>query len=133
MIILWKKWRCTASEKRLKLRGGRTPHTNTYTRKAIRRLDSVIHFPCCPALLSRNKNSPRGFIWTGKSEEMHFWNILDIGGTIYHIDFSWRQFPPGSSVVRWALLSEDDPDSEATVKRIETLLKRVQDYIKNKT
>ena len=75
----------------------------------------------------------RGFIWTGKSEEMHFWNILDIGGTIYHIDFSWRQFPPGSSVVRWALLSEDDPDSEATVKRIETLLKRVQDYIKNKT
>lgn len=75
----------------------------------------------------------RGFIWTGKSEETHFWNILDIGGTIYHIDFSWRQFPPGSSVVRWALLSEDDPDSEATVKRIETLLKRVQDYIKNKT
>lgn len=75
----------------------------------------------------------RGFILTGKSEEMHFWNILDIGGTVYHIDLSWRQFPPGSSVVRWTLLSEDDPDSEATMKRIETLLERVQDYLKNKT
>lgn len=71
----------------------------------------------------------RGFVWTGEKEEIHFWNILDVNGTTYHIDFSWRQFPPGSAVRRFELLSDDDSDSEVTVKRIETLLKRVQDYL----
>ena len=129
----WKKWRCIIiSEKHLKLRGGRTPHTNTYTRREIRRWGSVIPLPALSSTIFPETKIARGFIWTGKSEEMHFWNVLDIGGTIYHIDLSWRQFPPGSPVVRWALLSEDNSDGEVTVKRIKTLLKRVQDYLKNK-
>lgn len=71
----------------------------------------------------------RGFVWTGEKEEIHFWNVLEVNGVEYHIDFSWRQFPPGSAVRRYGPLNEDDPDSEVTLKRIETLLSRVQDYL----
>jgi hypothetical protein len=28
----------------------------------------------------------KGKVWTGKSEEIHFWNGLSIGDTWYHID-----------------------------------------------
>ena len=71
----------------------------------------------------------RGFVWTGEREEMHFWNILEAAGVTVHIDFSWRQFPPGSVVRRYEPLAKDNVDSEVTVQRIKTLLERVQNYL----
>ncbi len=76
-----------------------------------------------------NTHIVRGMVWTGNAEEVHVWNVLAVDGTTYHIDLSWRQFPPGSVVKSYAILLEDGTDSEATLKRIETLLQRVQDYL----
>jgi hypothetical protein len=72
----------------------------------------------------------KGHVWTGASLETHFWNTLNVGGITYHIDFSWRQFPPGSVVRDYRPLTEEESvDSAATVKRCEVLLQRVKDYL----
>ena len=31
----------------------------------------------------------KGKVWTGESEEIHFWNGLPVGDEWYHIDLSW--------------------------------------------
>ena len=72
----------------------------------------------------------KGQVWTGKALETHFWNTLNVNGTKYHIDFSWRQFPSGSAVRSFRLLTKKEfSDSEATVKRVDLLMQRVQDYL----
>ncbi|HTP91017.1 MAG TPA: hypothetical protein VMJ52_04740 [Xanthobacteraceae bacterium] len=72
----------------------------------------------------------KGKVWTGESEEIHFWNGLRVGDEWYHIDLSWRQFPVGSVVREFVALDRHDlGDSEATIQRCALLLKRVEDYL----
>jgi hypothetical protein len=68
-----------------------------------------------------------GKVWTGKREELHFWNGLLVGKVWYHIDLTWQQFPAGSLVQDFAVLSRETlVDSDETVQRCTTLLQRVK-------
>ena len=72
----------------------------------------------------------KGTVWTGRSEGVHFWNGLPVGGCFYHIDLSWQQFPPGSVVRGFAMLDRDSlNDSEATLHRCALLLRRVEHHL----
>jgi hypothetical protein len=67
-----------------------------------------------------------GEVWNGQEVETHFWNVLDHGGTLVHIDLSWQQFPAGSSVRAFAIRDRSTlGDSLDTSKRVEILLLRV--------
>lgn len=71
-----------------------------------------------------------GQVWTGKAMEKHFWNLLVVGGVEYHLDLSWQQFPYGSAVKEYRVRDRKTlGDSEATIKRVELLLKRVKEYL----
>ena len=73
----------------------------------------------------------KGKVWTGESEEIHFWNGLLAGGQWYHIDLSWQQFPAGSVVKEFVVLDRQDlGDSEDTIQRCDLLLKRVEGYFR---
>ena len=73
----------------------------------------------------------KGKVWTGVSEEIHFWNGLRVGDEWYHIDSSWQQFPTGSVVREFIVLDRQDlDDSEATIQLCALLLKRVEDYFR---
>ena len=68
-----------------------------------------------------------GRVWTGKKMEKHFWNIRQDGEDIYHIDFSWSQFPTGSVVKSFKIRDRETlGDGPETLKRIDLLLKRVE-------
>lgn len=72
----------------------------------------------------------KGNVDTGKSVEVHLWNGLRVGEQWYHIDLSWQQFPPGSTVIDFVVLDRENlGDSEATIQRCALLLKRVEDYL----
>lgn len=72
----------------------------------------------------------KGIVWTGTSEEIHFWNGLPVGNDWYHIDLSWQQFPVGSIVREFTVLDRQNlGDSEATLRRCELLLKRVENHL----
>ena len=72
----------------------------------------------------------KGAVWTGKALEVHFWNVLRIGASDYHIDFTWQQFPHGSTVQQFAIIARDElHDSAATTRRCSLLLSRVEDYL----
>lgn len=74
----------------------------------------------------------KGRVWTGESEETHFWNGLPVGDEWYHIDLSWQQFPAGSVVREFLVLDRRElDDSEATTQRCALLLKRVESYLHN--
>jgi hypothetical protein len=74
----------------------------------------------------------KGNVWTGESEEIHFWNGLRVGDKWYHIDFSWDQFPASSVVREFVILDRHNlGDSEATLERCALLLKRVETYLSN--
>ena len=76
----------------------------------------------------------KGRVWTGESEEVHFWNGLPIDDEWYHIDLSWRQFPVGSVVREFRVLDRHDlDDSQATIQRCALLLERVESYLRNWT
>ena len=67
-----------------------------------------------------------GDVWTGTCAECHFWNVRIVGNTIEHIDLSWQQFPPGSTVQKFEVLDRMTlGDSPATIDRCELLLRRV--------
>jgi hypothetical protein len=67
-----------------------------------------------------------GEVWTGEDIEAHFWNVVDKNGTVVHVDLSWSQFPPGSSVRAYAVRDRATfGDGPETVRRVETLLGRV--------
>jgi hypothetical protein len=73
----------------------------------------------------------KGKVWTGESEEVHFWNALSVGDDWYHIDLSWQQFPAGSVVQEFVVLDrQDSGDSEATIQRCALLLMRVEGYFR---
>lgn len=72
----------------------------------------------------------RGKVWNGKDLETHFWNGLLVGGILYHIDLTWQQFPTGSSVRDFKILDRKSlNDSQETIGRCETLLRRVNSYL----
>jgi hypothetical protein len=74
----------------------------------------------------------KGKVWTGESEETHFWNGLLVGDEWYHIDLSWRQFPVGSVIREFVVLDRRfTGDSEATILRCALLLTRVEGYLRN--
>ncbi len=72
----------------------------------------------------------RGKVWNGNTIEIHFWNGLVVDGIVYHIDLSWQQFPPLSSVREFEILDRKLlNDSKETIERCEILLQRVSHYI----
>jgi hypothetical protein len=72
----------------------------------------------------------KGIVWTGASEEVHFWNGLRVGQDWHHIDLTWQQFPAGSIVRELVVLGPLDlTDGPVTTKRCAILLKRVEDYL----
>ena len=74
-----------------------------------------------------------GEVWTGKSTEKHFWNVLTINGEEYHIDLTWRQFPAGSSVQSYRIRNRNTlGDGERTIRRVELLHERVKEYLADK-
>ena len=71
-----------------------------------------------------------GEVWTGVRIEHHFWNVISVGGTLRHIDFTWQQFPPGSCVRSFTVRDRHTlGDSPATIARIDLLRRRVQAYL----
>ena len=67
----------------------------------------------------------KGKVWNGKEIETHFWNGLMIDGVLYHIDLTWQQFPPGSTVREFKILDRDLLDDSAqTIVRCELLKQR---------
>jgi hypothetical protein len=71
-----------------------------------------------------------GQVRTGKGIEKHFWNVLVSDGITYHIDFTWQQFPSGSSVKSYKVRDRNTlGDSPRTIERVELLLKRVESYL----
>jgi hypothetical protein len=76
----------------------------------------------------------KGFVWTGKNEEVHFWNGLQVDDIWFYVDLTWQQFPTGSIVREFVVLDRSDlSDSEATTRRCSILLKRVQSYLSKTT
>lgn len=74
----------------------------------------------------------KGEVWTGKRIEVHFWNVLIVGDSYYHIDLSWQQFPHGSSIKEYQILDRKTlGDSQETTERYEILLRRVLQYLKS--
>ncbi len=71
-----------------------------------------------------------GEVWTGKSTEKHFWNLLKKEGKEYHIDFTWQQFPGGSVIKNFKIRDRNNlGDGPETLKRVDILLKRVEAYL----
>lgn len=71
-----------------------------------------------------------GEVWTGIKNEKHFWNILNNNGATYHIDFTWQQFPKGSVVKSFKVRDRATlGGSPETIKRVNQLLKRVEDFL----
>lgn len=72
-----------------------------------------------------------GQIWTGKGLEKHFWNVLTVNGEEYHIDFTWQQFPAGSSVRSYKIRDRNTlGDSEETIQRVGLLKGRVDEFLR---
>jgi hypothetical protein len=75
----------------------------------------------------------KGRVWTGASLEDHFWNVRTVDTTIYHIDFTWQQFPSHSVVRDFRELTGDElHDSASTVTRCALLKRRVLRYIQGR-
>jgi hypothetical protein len=74
-----------------------------------------------------------GQVWTGRSTEKHFWNLLEVNGVMYHIDLTWQQFPHGSKVLNYKIRDRNGlGDSQKTTDRCELLRQRVTQYLVNK-
>ena len=68
----------------------------------------------------------KGTVWTGAAEEVHFWNVLPVGGHRMSLDLTWEQFPAGSRISTGEVLDRTRfSDSAATVRRCDLLLSRV--------
>jgi hypothetical protein len=71
-----------------------------------------------------------GDVWTGKSVETHFWNVLIADGNEYHIDMTWQQFSPGSAVRSFRVRDRETlGDSSPTIERCNLLRDRVVSYL----
>lgn len=72
----------------------------------------------------------RGTVWTGSTEETHFWNVLQTGAHTLVLDLTWQQFPPGSVVTHHEILDRDAlGDSPPTVERCQRLLAAVVHHL----
>ena len=72
----------------------------------------------------------KGLVWTGESEEIHFWNALRAGEHWFHIDLTWHQFPHGSSIRSFAVLDRANlGDGPETISRCERLRQRVSEFL----
>jgi hypothetical protein len=68
-----------------------------------------------------------GDVLTDAGVEAHFWNVVRANETVEHIDLTWSQFPAGSSVRTYAVRDRSTyGDGPETVRRVETLLRRVR-------
>jgi hypothetical protein len=68
-----------------------------------------------------------GEVLTPGGPEKHFWNVIRTRDGYLHIDFTWQQFPSGSSIRNWKIRDRRTlNDSPPTVKRVELLLSRVR-------
>ena len=71
-----------------------------------------------------------GQVLTDKSIEKHFWNVIEVDGVTYHIDFTWQQFPKGSIVQSYKVRDRTKlGDGPETIKRVELLLERVKRHL----
>ena len=71
-----------------------------------------------------------GEVWTGKSIEKHFWNLLLTDGVEHHIDLTWQQFPDGTEVKNWRVRERESlGDSQETVDRVTLLFERVNRHV----
>ncbi len=71
-----------------------------------------------------------GQVWTGKGLEKHFWNVLVSNGEEYHMDFTWQQFPTGSSVRSYKIRDRNElGDGQQTIQRVELLKSRVKEFL----
>lgn len=73
-----------------------------------------------------------GNVMTPSGIEKHFWNCMKTPeGLEMHIDFTWHQFPRGSSVGTWQIRDRKSlGDSEPTLQRVALLLRRVKKHLK---
>ena len=80
-----------------------------------------------------NTEIVEGQIWTGVQTEKHFWNLLKSkDGSVYHVDLTWQQFPPGSIVKSYKIRDRETlGDGPATIRRVGLLLERVNAYFLN--
>ena len=68
----------------------------------------------------------RGIVETPDGVETHFWNALPEADGLRHLDFTWQQFPSGSTTVSFELLDRERlGDSAETIGRCDLLLRRV--------
>lgn len=68
-----------------------------------------------------------GEVQTGKGLEKHFWNMFHIDGHDLHLDWTWQQFPHGSTIKSWKVRAKDDiNNSQDTTDRFKRLLRRVK-------
>lgn len=71
-----------------------------------------------------------GEVITTQGSEKHFWNIMRTKNNTMHIDLTWQQFPHGSVVKNWKVRDRNAlNDSPETIRRVETLLSRVRQYL----
>ena len=74
-----------------------------------------------------------GKVWTGKTIETHFWNVLLFNDQLFHIDLTWQQFPFGSLVREFKIRDRRElNDGPQTVERCELLKQRVLDYLRRR-
>lgn len=74
-----------------------------------------------------------GKVWTGKSIEKHFWNVLKVDESLYPIDFTWQQFPHGSIISSYKIRDRKTlGDSQKTLERVKLLHERVMTHLTNK-
>ena len=74
-----------------------------------------------------------GEVWTGKSVEKHFWNVLVSENNEYHIDLTWQQFPAGSVIRSFKIRDRKTlGDRPATIERCNLLRDRVVRYLEGK-
>lgn len=68
-----------------------------------------------------------GEVQTDGGVEKHFWNLFELNEKELHVDLTWQQFPPGSTIKSWKLLSRESlNDSQETADRVNRLLGRVK-------
>ena len=68
-----------------------------------------------------------GEVMSDNGTDKHFWNVIKSGANEVHVDWTWRQFPVGSTVKQWKVRDRTTlNDSQPTIDRVERLLYRVQ-------
>ena len=68
-----------------------------------------------------------GEVQTSGGIEKHFWNLFKTDSQELHLDLTWQQFPPGSTVKTWKIRARNTLDnSQDAVDRVDRLLNKVE-------